>query len=155
VRVLAAIVVVGAVAACSRTPTNGKVELVDANPKGDVAPLVKAELATARSAQRTLLVYVGASWCEPCRRFHDAAASGALDDRFGNLRLLVFDADRDGERLMASGYGMSMIPMFAIPRDDGSPSGRQIEGGIKGDGAVAEIAPRLRALLDGKPGQLR
>jgi hypothetical protein len=34
-----------------------------------------------------------------------------------------------------------------VPRDDGSGSGEQIEGSIKGPGAVAQITPRLRELL--------
>jgi len=34
-----------------------------------------------------------------------------------------------------------------LPREDGSGSGEQIEGSIKGPGAVAQITPRLKALL--------
>lgn len=149
-----AVVVVVLAAACSRSPqpspTATKLELADAPATGDVAPLVKAELARARAADHKLLVYIGATWCEPCNRFHDAAAAGQLDDRFGDLRLIVFDSDRDADRLVEAGYTGTAIPMFTVPRDDGTSSGRKIEGSIKGDGAVAEIAPRLRALLDGK-----
>jgi len=37
--------------------------------------------------------------------------------------------------------------MFAKPGPDGRGTGRQIEGSVKGDGAVNEIVPRLRSLL--------
>jgi hypothetical protein len=92
-------------------------------------------------------VYVGAGWCEPCRRFHAAAAEHKLDADFPTLRLLEFDADRDGGRLQAAGYVSRLIPLFVRPAADGRSSGRQIEGSVKGDRAVGEIVPRLRALL--------
>jgi thiol-disulfide isomerase/thioredoxin len=125
----------------------GKVEIAAAPPDGDVPTVVRDELRRARGQGRELLVYVGAVWCEPCQRFHRAAAAGALDREFPRLRLLEFDADRDGARLVQAGYTSKLIPLFALPSDDGRASGRQIEGSIKGEGAVAEITPRLRALL--------
>jgi hypothetical protein len=111
-------------------------------PPGDVAPLVQQQLRHGR-----ILVYVGAGWCEPCRRFHEAASAGKLDAELGGLRLYEFDYDRDEPRLRAAGYVSQLIPLFAVPGADGRASGRQIEGSIKGDGAVAQILPRLKALL--------
>jgi thiol-disulfide isomerase/thioredoxin len=126
-----------------------RVELLEAPASKDVAQLVSAQLQAAARDHKQLVVYVGATWCEPCRRFHEAAAAGQLDDSFGQLRLLEFDADRDGDALEKAGYGSQMIPLFALPKADGTSSGKQIEGSIKGDGAVANITPRLRSLLDG------
>jgi hypothetical protein len=145
-----------AVAACqhagdSSPPAPHKLELVTAPATKDVAPLVARELARAHADHRRLLVYVGASWCEPCNHFHDAAAAGALDDAFPDLRLLVFDADRDHDALVAAGYDSELIPLFMVPADDGKASGSHIEGSIKGDGAVAQITPRLRDLLGSAP----
>jgi hypothetical protein len=94
-----------------------------------------------------LVVYVGATWCEPCRRFHDAAERGELDTKFPRLTLLEFDLDRDRERLAQAGYVSQYVPLFALPATDGVASGRQVEGAIKGEGAVAFIAPRLAELL--------
>jgi hypothetical protein len=122
-------------------------EWVPASPAGDVAPLVTAEQTRARRDGRQLLVYVGAKWCEPCQRFHHAAEAGKLDASFGRLRLLEFDLDRDSERLAVAGYVSRFIPLIAAPGADGRASGRQMEGSVKGDGAVAEIVPRLGALL--------
>jgi thiol-disulfide isomerase/thioredoxin len=122
------------------------IELIKA-PAGEVAPTVQRELERARADGRRLLVYVGASWCEPCQRFHDAAAAGQLDTVFPGLRLLEFDLDRDKEALEKAGYASRMIPLFALPLDDGRGSGQQIEGSIKGPGAVEQIRPRLQALL--------
>jgi len=135
-------------AACQTSAAPGaKLELVDAPPEGPVAPIVRAELERARAAHKTLMVYVGATWCEPCERFHAAAQTGALDARFPTLRLLVFDYDRDDARLVAAGYKSEMIPLFVLPREDGRSSGRQVEGGVKGEAAIEDIAGRLRTLM--------
>jgi thiol-disulfide isomerase/thioredoxin len=125
----------------------GHVRLVRAPDGNDVAALVRTEGARARDERRDLLVYVGASWCEPCQRFHRAAESGDLDTTFPTLTLLEFDNDHDAERLVSAGYTSRLIPLFALPGPDGRASGKQIEGGIKGDGAVGYITPRLKALL--------
>jgi thiol-disulfide isomerase/thioredoxin len=138
-----------AIAACapeSRVEPALRLELVDAPATTDLAGFVKSELVAA-GARRTVLVYVGASWCEPCVHFHDAAAAGRLDDRFGTLRILAFDADRDVDALQRAGYKSELIPLFALPNPDGTASGKQIEGSLKGADAVAEITPRLQALL--------
>jgi thiol-disulfide isomerase/thioredoxin len=92
-------------------------------------------------------VYVGAGWCEPCQRFHRAAESGELDALFPSLTMLEFDLDRDAQRLAAAGYSSKYIPLFALPTPDGKASGKQIAGAIKGENAVAYIAPRLKELL--------
>jgi thiol-disulfide isomerase/thioredoxin len=129
------------------TPTPRGIDLVAAPPGGEVAATVRRELGRARRDGRQLLVYVGAGWCEPCRRFHEAAAAHRLDGDFPTLRLFEFDSDRDGERLAAAGYVSRLIPLFARPGDDGRATGRQIEGSVKGDTSVGEIVPRLRAVL--------
>lgn len=139
-----------ALAGCPGSPHEApprEVVLVEAPATGDVAQIVRDELA--RTDQR-LVVYVGASWCEPCQRFHDAAARGELNAQLGGTRFLVFDRDRDQAALEAAGYRSAYIPLFALPNPDGTASGRGTEGGIKGDGAVGQLTPRLRALLDGR-----
>jgi thiol-disulfide isomerase/thioredoxin len=137
-----------AVAACNTAESaHPRLELIEAPATQDVAVFVTQQLVSADAAHKRLLVYVGASWCEPCRRFHEAAAAGQLDADFGNLRFLVFDADRDKDALQHAGYVSDLIPLFALPKPDGTSSGKQIEGSIKGDGAVAQITPRLKALL--------
>jgi thiol-disulfide isomerase/thioredoxin len=124
------------------------VQLQDAPASGDVDALVREALAKSSAEKRRLVVYVGATWCEPCRHFHEAAGKGELDATFPDLDMLVFDLDRDGERLATAGYVSKYIPLFALPKTDGSSSGKQVEGGIKGEGAVAYITPKLQALLE-------
>ena len=113
----------------------------------DAASAIRDALAKEHAGGRTLLVYVGATWCEPCQRFHHAAERGELDATFPDVDLLGFDADHDAERLASAGYVSKLIPLFALPGPDGRASGKQVEGGIKGDGAVGFIAPRLEKML--------
>jgi len=145
-RALLLMLLLGSVAAACGTERPRGVELVPA-PEGDVPTIVKLELERAARDRRQLLVYVGATWCEPCRFFHQAAAEHKLDRAFPQLRLLEFDNDRDGARLAMAGYASRYIPLFARPGADGRGTGRQIEGSVKGDGAVEQITPRLRGLL--------
>jgi thiol-disulfide isomerase/thioredoxin len=133
------------------SPSSGaarKMLLTDAPPEGEVEGIVRAEIAKANADHRRVVVYEGAKWCEPCQRFHQAAQKGELDSTFPDVDLLVFDADRDGERMAAAGYKSKYIPLFVLPQADGRSSGMQIEGGVKGDGAVKQIAPRLQHMLE-------
>ena len=141
------VLLLGALLGACRREAPRKVEIVHAPPEGDVARWVRGELGRAAREGREVLVYVGATWCEPCQRFHAAAAAGQLDASYPTLRLLEFDRDRDEERLREAGYTAPYIPLFAVPAADGRASGRQIAGSIKGEGAVGNIAPRLTELL--------
>lgn len=125
-----------------------RIEWIKAPAGEDAASVVKRELERAQIDRKRLLVYVGAKWCEPCTRFHDAAEAGQLDGVFPNVRLVEFDLDVDGERLARAGYASKMIPLFAIPTENGTGSGKQIEGSIKGEGAVLNLQNRLKPLLE-------
>ncbi len=96
-------------------------------------------------------MYVGASWCEPCQRFHEAVQRGELNGTLNGLRFLEFDQDHDASALKNAGYVYQYIPVLALPDPDGRNHGRMISGSIKGPRAVKEnLVPRLQALLSGK-----
>ena len=136
-------------AACGSPRLPSKIEWVPAK-AGSVAPFVLAEAQRAVLEGRRVLVYVGATWCEPCRKLHEAVQRGALDAKFGELRLVEYDLDRDAERLAEAGYVSQFIPLLAVPDDEGRASGRQFAGSVKGDGAVDRIVADLTKLL-GRP----
>jgi len=115
---------------------------------GPAAPQIKAEADKAKLEKRDVVVYVGAKWCEPCQRFHHAAQEGKLDNDFPNLNVVEFDLDEDRERVMAAGYSSTYIPLFVVPGPDGRASDKRFEGGVKGDGAVANLTPKLHALFN-------
>jgi hypothetical protein len=117
-------------------------------PAGDVAVAVRDH--DMSNATRRTLVYVGASWCEPCTRLKEAIAAHQVDDVLADVDLVEFDLDVDRERLEAAGYGSRMIPLLAVPDANGRGTSARMEGSIKGAGAVAEMKPRIAALLAGK-----
>jgi thiol-disulfide isomerase/thioredoxin len=151
-RLAAFLLACACVAGCTRSHAtadagHGHVRLLPAPAYADAAVVIADAQASSEAVHRRLLVYVGASWCEPCRRFHEAAQKGELDAAFGDLDLLVFDTDVDNERLASAGYFSTFIPLVALPGPDGRASGKQMEGSVKGPGAVADMTPRLQALL--------
>jgi hypothetical protein len=106
----------------------------------------QAEVSGAR-----VLVYVGASWCQPCKHFHQALEKGELDESLAGTHFLEFDADDDRAELRAAGYASKYIPLFSVPDSSGHGTTLSIEGSIKAERAVREdLVPRLLALLDGK-----
>ncbi len=117
---------------------------------GDLAVGVAAAMAASSAEQRLVLVYVGATWCEPCQRFHHAVEGGELSGvaALSRITFLEFDLDRDRDRLAAAGYESKYIPLFALPGPGGRSSGKQVEGSVKGEGAVSHIVPRLTTLLE-------
>lgn len=120
-----------------------KPSFVAGAPSGDVADEVRKLVESGAN----VVVYVGASWCEPCQAFHAALERGELDTALAGVTFVEYDADRDRSRLAAAGYDGRLIPRFALPGDDGRFGGKKIEGGIKGDGAVEHIMKRLEPLL--------
>ena len=132
--------------ASPRAPA-GKVEWVKL-PRGvEASAFVRSEMQRALGDKKKLVIYVGAASCEPCRRFHEAADAHALDAAFGDLRFIDLDHEEDEAALVALSCESQMIPLFALPTGDGRCSDRRVEGGIKGDGAVAYMSPRLRTLV--------
>ncbi len=121
-------------------------------PQAPLEQFVQQHVEEAEASGMRVLVYVGATWCEPCQRFHKALESGQLDEALAGTKFVEFDADKDRSELRAAGYASKFIPLFSVPDQTGHASGRAIEGSIKGDSAVREnLVPRLLALLDGKP----
>ena len=116
-----------AATATSAAPTtsgdaHAALKMVDAEADSDALSTIRTERLKAKAEGRVLIVYSGAKWCEPCRRFKDEAHSGRLDGQLSKTTLLVFDADRDTERLAAAGYKFEFIPYVALPGPDGHPA---------------------------------
>jgi thiol-disulfide isomerase/thioredoxin len=120
------------------------VRVVVAVQDSDALSVVRTERLKAKAEGRVLVVYAGAGWCEPCKRFKHAIQTGALDDKLARTTLLVFDADRDTERLASAGYKFQFIPYVALPAADGHPSDSQ-EARAKGSESWRELIGKLEA----------
>ncbi len=128
----------------------GPVVLIDAPDEGSARPWIQGQLVNAARAKQSVMVYVGAVWCEPCERFKKAAQAGELNQRLPGLRLLVFDADKHGQALHQAGYRWRLVPLFVRPTAQGGPSHLQEAGVPSQSAGVANIVPRLRRLLRAK-----
>ncbi len=122
-----------------------------------VEPFIKLQLDAASRSRASasgytqVVVYVGATWCEPCQRFHQAVTAGQLDEQLRGVSFVEFDLDQDHDALSSAGYASALIPLFALPEASGRGGARRIFGSISGPGATANIAPRLQRLLAGEP----
>jgi hypothetical protein len=112
----------------------------------DGVALVRDEYARAQRDGRKLVVYVGAPWCEPCVAFHRALEAGQLDAELPGVRFLDLDLEAHGPLIDAAGCSSKMVPLFAAATPDGK-CGKRTEGGIKGDGAVRFLLPRVKSIL--------
>lgn len=129
-------------------PAPARPEIVKAEAPTSGRAWVQSEMARAERDGRKLLIYVGATWCEPCVRFHDAVLAGQLDAELANVRFLELDHDQH-EAILAQGdmdCRSKMIPLFAKPTPEGTCGPDRVEGAIKGDGAVGFLLPKVRAL---------
>ena len=108
----------------------------------DALSTVRTERLRAKADGRVLVVYAGAGWCEPCKRFKHAVETGSLDAKLPKLTLLVFDADRDTDRLGAAGYKFQFIPYVALPGADGHPTD-SAEARTKGSESWRELIGKL------------
>jgi len=118
---------------------------------GTIEPWIQEQVELAEAAKLRVLVYVGASWCEPCQRFHQAVEHGELNGTLNGLRFLEFDQDQDAAALKTAGYVYEYIPVLALPDPDGRNHGKMISGALKGPHAIKEnLVPRLQALLNGQ-----
>jgi thiol-disulfide isomerase/thioredoxin len=134
----------GSASASARPVEASRARIVEAVSDTDALSLVRTERLRAKAENRVLVVYVGAVWCPPCRRFKAELASGRLDARLARVTLLAFDADRDVDRLGAAGYTFNFVPFVALPGADGRPSD-SVQATGKGEGAWQELLAKLDA----------
>jgi thiol-disulfide isomerase/thioredoxin len=122
----------------------GRIRLVTAEQDSDALSLIRTERLKAKADGRVLVVYVSATWCEPCKKMKEEIDAGRLDDRYGKTTLLAFDADKDIDRLGAAGYTFKFVPYVALPGSDGKPAETQEAVG-KGATAWKELLGKLDA----------
>jgi hypothetical protein len=79
--------------------------------------------------------------------FHKALERGELDADLAGVRFVDFDLDVHGPLVESAGCQSKLVPLFAVPTEEGRCGDKRAEGGIKGDGAVRHIVPRLKRML--------
>lgn len=130
----------------SATPakTGGKIVVLPAAQDSDALSAIRTERLKAKAEGRVLVVYVSATWCDPCKKLKEEIEAGRLDDRYGKTTLLAFDADKDIDRLGAAGYTFKYVPYVALPGADGRLAESQEATG-HGKDAWKELLGKLDA----------
>lgn len=126
---------------------NAKVRIIELTQEGDLPSLIRAANVRAKEEHRTLVVYVGADWCPPCKMFHEAVLRGDFDEKFPNLTVMMVDLDANKERVLAAGYGSKFIPFFAVPGPDGHKAKGFEVSTLKKDQAMAEIIAGIQKFM--------
>lgn len=132
--------------------TGGKVRVIAAAQDSDALSLIRTERLRAKADGRVLVVYVSATWCEPCKKLKEEIEAGRLDERLGKTNLLAFDADKDLDRLGSAGYTFKFVPYVALPGPDGRPAEAQEATG-KGASAWKELLGKLDAWQENQIGR--
>lgn len=136
--------VVTATGSTSPPKVGDKIRVIGAAQDSDALSLIRTERLRAKAEGRVLVVYVSATWCEPCKKLKEEIDAGRLDDRYGKTTLLAFDADKDIDRLGSAGYTFKFVPYVALPGADGRPAETQEATG-KGANAWRELLGKLDA----------
>jgi len=108
----------------------------------DALSQIRTARLEAKAQGRVLVVYVGASWCDPCKKMKAEIEAGRLDAKLPRITLLAFDADKDQERLATIGYAFKYVPYVALPGADGQPADSAQATG-KGSGAWRDLLVKL------------
>jgi thiol-disulfide isomerase/thioredoxin len=133
-----------AASSSSPTPDRPKLLVVPAQADSDAVSTIRTARLQAKAEGRVLVVFVGATWCPPCKKMKSEIEAGNLDARLGKTTLLAFDADRDEARLKAAGYTFKFVPFVALPGPDGAPADSQQATG-EGKDAWRELLAKLDA----------
>jgi hypothetical protein len=106
---------------------------------------VKAEVAKAQAKKLTPIVYVGATWCDPCLALKKHRDDPKMVDAFEGTFVIEIDADDwNAASFGALGYKTSVIPIFIAVDAEGKATGRTIDGGAWGDNIPQNMAPPLK-----------
>lgn len=135
--------------AAAPTP-GGKLVVTPADADTDAISTIRTARLQAKAQGRVLVVYVSATWCDPCKKLKSEIEAGHLDSRLGKTTLLAFDADRDAERLLGAGYSFKFVPFVALAGTDGHPADSQQATGHGGD-AWRELLGKLDAWQSSGP----
>ncbi len=114
----------------------------------DVVRVAARFAAEAVAAGETPVIYVGATWCQPCLLYKKSLDDPRMKAAHEGVRVL--EADADLHDLSALGISPNGIPHWATVDASGVSDGRAIDGGAWGDNTPENMAPALSAFFRGE-----
>ena len=111
---------------------------------GSLAASVKTEVAKAQAAGKKPVVYIGASWCPPCKAIKKYKSDPQMVTAFAGTHVIELDVDDwSAPDLDALDYKAKSVPVFIAVDKDAKAKGPTIDGGAWGDNIPANMAPPL------------
>ncbi len=115
---------------------------------GGLAAAIAREIAKKPSATAKPIVYLGASWCDPCAAIKRFKTDPRMLDAFQGTYVIELDVDDwKSEGLGALGYKTGTVPVFYAVDAAGKASGPTINGGAWGDNIPETMAPPLKKFV--------
>ena len=110
-----------------------------------LAGKIKARVADAEKAKLKPVVYVGATWCEPCLAIKKHRDDPRMKEAFTGVAIIEVDMDQwKSEQFAELNMKPSAIPVFYAVGSDGKATGKEIDGGAWGDNIPENMAPPLK-----------
>ncbi|HCH64302.1 MAG: hypothetical protein CL927_10715 [Deltaproteobacteria bacterium] len=105
--------------------------------------------STAGSVKGVPVVYVGATWCGPCKVYKGSLNDKAMIRAHLPVHIIELDADKHPTILEALSIAPEGIPHWEMVDRTGATTGRNIDGRAWQDNTVANMAPSLTRFFTG------
>lgn len=111
---------------------------------------LKAEVGKAAERRQKPILYIGATWCEPCAALKKYKSDPRMAEAFEGTYVIELDLDDwKLDELKALGLRAGVVPVFHALGADGRASGKTIDGGAWGDNIPENMAPPLKRFFSG------
>ena len=108
--------------------------------KSDNAVVVREAAAEAKGVP---VVYIGATWCGPCKQYKAALSDPRMVEAHTGAHIIELDADKHTKALKALQIQPRGVPHWEMVNQDATPIGRTIDGSHWEANTPQEMAPAL------------
>ena len=103
----------------------------------------------AAGAKGVPIVYVGATWCGPCKVYKASLSDPRMVQAHRPVHIIELDADQHASTLQKLSISPSGVPHWEMVDPSGHSVGKHIDGSAWADNTVENMAPALSAFFTG------
>lgn len=120
--------------------------------KTPLAARLEAAIAARDPATLVPVVYIGATWCGPCKAIKRYKDDPRMQAAFAGALVLELDSDEwPGADLHALGLASDSVPVFFAVDAHGKGTGPRITGAAWGEDVPENMAPPLQRFVASLP----
>ena len=117
---------------------------------GGLAPLLKTELEKAKQKGLKPVIYIGATWCKPCKAIKGYREDPMMLDALSGTYVIDLDIDEwKPPDLRPFGFNAGVVPYFYVVDGEGRSTGRTITSSVWAEDIPVNMAPPLKAFFAG------